>query len=200
VTFVGLKTIFQMSQSVNHIIMQNATIRSLKISPLLVALNTGAWIIPQETSAQHASVAIRENDQPGHHLNNSELQIYRPQVQKRRGSGENPVPSKVMRLDDLRPAPERNAGNRQRDVRPINNSHKDQQSESRDVNSSNIRGKEQQPQNVAPPDKNLKARLSQPKTNQDETEAGTIKKKASTMFTRAIQTIYFNKLFNQSKR
>jgi hypothetical protein len=116
------------------------------------------------------SVAIRENNQPGHHLRNGELQIYRPQVQKRSGNGQNPVPSKVMKLNDVRPASERNAGNRQRDVTPTKNGRKDQQPESRNVKPSNSRGKEKQPQNVAPPNRNRKAQPSQPKTNQDEKE------------------------------
>jgi hypothetical protein len=157
--------------------MKDATMRSLRIFVLLVVLNTGAWIIPQEASAQQASIAIRENDHLGHCLNNGELQIYRPQVQKRSGNGENPAPSKVMRLNDVRPASERNAGNRQRDGNPTDNGSKDQQSESPDVNPSNSRRKEKQPQNVAPPDKNRQARLSQPKTDQDENEAGIMKRK-----------------------
>src|SRR5450759_628114 len=155
--------------------------------------------VQKVTHAPVKSVAIRENDQPGHHLNNGELQIYRPQVQKRSGNGQNPAPSKVMRLNDVRPASERNAGNRQRDVNPANNGRKDKQSESRDVNPPNSKGKEQQPrtvnppnknqppqprnvnpskarvkekqpQNVAPPNKNRKAQPSQPKTDQGEKE------------------------------
>jgi hypothetical protein len=100
----------------------------------------------------------------------------------------------VLVLNDVSPAPERNAGIRQRDVNPINNGRTDQHSESRDVNPSDGSGKKKQPQNVVPPNKNRKARLSQPKTDQDEKEAGIMKNKASPMFTQAILTIYFNKL------
>ena len=63
-------------------------------------------------------VAIRETDKPGHRLSNGELQIYRPLVQKRGGDGQSPAPSKVTRLNDVRPASERNAGNQRRDVTP----------------------------------------------------------------------------------
>jgi hypothetical protein len=114
------------------------------------------------------SVAIRENDQPGHRLSNGELQIYRPQVQKRSGNGQNPAPSKVMRLNDVRPASERNAGNRQQQPPTVNPPNKGQPQQPRNVNPSNSRGKEKQPQNVAPPNRNRKAQPSQPKTNQAE--------------------------------
>ncbi len=109
------------------------------------------------------SIAIRENDQPAYHINNGELQIYRPQVQKRSGNGQAPAPSKVMKLNDVKPAAERNAGIRQRDVNPANSRGKEQQPQNvappvksqppqpRNVNPTNSRGKKQQPQNVAPP-------------------------------------------------
>ena len=122
-------------------------------------------------------VAIREADKPGHRLSNGELQIYRPLVQKRSGNGQNPVPSKVVRLNDVRPASERNAGNQQRDVNPpktvqpsppravtpSTRREKQQQSQKgtppgtvqqpqpRAVTPSTRREKQQQPQNVTPP-------------------------------------------------
>jgi len=85
------------------------------------------------------AVAIRENDKPGQHLGNGELQIYRPQVQKMSGSGHNPVPSKVMQLKDIKAAPEKNAANRQ-----------------------------QQPQKINPPKKNVEPQPLQPKANQQK--------------------------------
>jgi hypothetical protein len=111
------------------------------------------------------SVAIRESDQPGHHLSNGELQTYRPQVQKRSGNGQNPAPSKVMKLNDVRPASERNAGNRQQQPRTVNPPNKGQPSQPQDVSPSDSKGKEKQSQNVTSPSKKVKA---QPKTNQDE--------------------------------
>jgi hypothetical protein len=96
-------------------------------------------------------VAIRDAGQPGQHLSTGELQIYRPQVQKRSGNGRNPAPSKVMRLNDVRPASERNAGNRQPPT--INPPKKGQPSQPRTVNPSSSGGKQKQPQNVTPPNK-----------------------------------------------
>jgi len=252
------------------------------------------------------SVIIRENNKPGQHQENGEMQIYRPHVQKNGSNAQNPAPSKVTRLNDVRPA-----GTRQREVSPAANERKDQQPETRAVIPSNNRGRERQPQNPAPPvrdqsspprevnptnargaekqrpsvapavqpsqqrnidrsnikgrdrqpqnvaphikaqpqqrnvnppnprgkdkqpqsaapreriqpprnvnppdskgkekpqqsadqsNKNSSARLSQPKTNQDEDQSGFIKKKASTILTRAILTIYYGKLLNQPKR
>jgi len=99
------------------------------------------------------SVAIRENDRPGHHLSNGELQIYRPQVQKRSGNGQNPAPSKVMKLNDVRPASERNAGNRQQQPRTVNPPNKGQPPQPRDVNPSDRKGSVQKPRTVNPPNK-----------------------------------------------
>jgi hypothetical protein len=115
-------------------------------------------------------VAIRESGQPGQHLSNGELQIYRPQVQKRSGNGQNPAPPKVMKLNEVRPASERNAGNRQQQPRTVTPAKKDQPPQPRAVKPSNNRGKEKQPQNVAPPKKTRKAQPQQPKTKQDANE------------------------------
>jgi Family of unknown function (DUF6600) len=64
------------------------------------------------------SVAIGESDHPGYYLSNGELLIYRPQMLQRNSNGQNPAPSKVMRLNDVIPASERNAGNRERGAYP----------------------------------------------------------------------------------
>jgi hypothetical protein len=103
-------------------------------------------------------VAIRDNDSPGHHLSNGELQIYRPQVQKRSGNGQNPAPSKVMKLNDVRPASERNAGNRQQQPRAVNPPNKGQPPQPRDVNPSDSKGREQKPRTVNPPNKGQSSR------------------------------------------
>ena len=121
-------------------------------------------------------VAIRENAKPGYQLNNGELKIYRPQVQRGNTNGQKPAPSKVMKLNDVKPASERNAGNRPPDVHPAKNDRIAQPPKSQNVQPSNSSGKEKQPpnvnpnnnrekqpQNVAPSRKNVK---SQPRTNQ----------------------------------
>lgn len=47
-------------------------------------------------------VVIRESNSPGHNLNNNELQVYRPQVQKNISNGQRPAPRKVMNLRDMK--------------------------------------------------------------------------------------------------
>ena len=96
------------------------------------------------------SVAIRDNSQPGHRLSNNELQIYRPEVQKGNGSGRDPSPSKVMKLNDVKPASDRNAGNRQQQPRAVNPPARVQPSQPPAVNSSDNRGRQQQPRTVNP--------------------------------------------------
>src|SRR5208283_3384943 len=58
-------------------------------------------------------VAIRETNQPGQHLSNGAMQIYRPQVQRSGGNGQNPAPSKVTKLSDVKPVSEKITVNRQ---------------------------------------------------------------------------------------
>ncbi len=88
------------------------------------------------TNKKIKSFIIRENNHPGQELSEGELRIYRPQVQKNRGNGKNPVPLKVTRLSDINPSernlrnqqeqshivntPERNLGNQQEQLRIVN--------------------------------------------------------------------------------
>lgn len=68
-------------------------------------------------------VVIRDTDKPGHRLRGGELQIFRPQVQRRNRDGQDPAPPKVVELNDVRPLSERSAGYRQqRTVSPPNQS------------------------------------------------------------------------------
>jgi hypothetical protein len=97
------------------------------------------------------SVAIRDNSQPGHRLSNSELQIYRPQVQQRNGNGQVPSPAKVMKLNDVKPASERNVGNRQQQPSSVIPPNKVQPSQARVINPSESKSRSQQPRAVNPP-------------------------------------------------
>ena len=82
---------------------------------------------PKRTDVQRYSrspvktVSIRGMNQPGQHLTNSELQIYRPQIQKISSNGHKPVPPKVTRLNDVRTLKVRNAASQQRSVKPNKN-------------------------------------------------------------------------------
>jgi len=96
-------------------------------------------------------VVIRDANQPGHHLSNSELQIYRPQIQKRNGNGQDPAPAKVAKLSDVRPASERNAGSRQQQPPTLAPPAQAQPSQPRAVTPSATRDRQQQPRTVTPP-------------------------------------------------
>ncbi|MHB9013980.1 MAG: DUF6600 domain-containing protein [Ignavibacteriaceae bacterium] len=139
------------------------------------------------------SVPIRAINQPGQHLTNNVLQIYRPQVQKMSGNGHKPVPPKVMRLNDVRPLSVRNAanqqrgtkpnkntviqhslpknnqrnvGNQQRAVNPTENANKYQKPVQRNVNPLNVKRTNKHPQNIIQQKKNAVIQHTQPKPNQ----------------------------------
>jgi hypothetical protein len=76
--------------------------------------------VEKTTNTPVKPLIIRESRQPGHRVTDGELQIYMPQVQRRSGNGQNPAPAKVMKRNEVRPAAERNAENRQ-EVNPIDN-------------------------------------------------------------------------------
>lgn len=126
--------------------------------------------VQRVTRAPVTSVVIRENDQPGQRLGNGELHLFRPRVQRRSNAGQNPAPSRVTRLNEVRPASERNAGKRQQNVSPTNNDRKVQQPALRDTRPSNNRGRENQPQTVIPPRKNVESQPSRSKANQQQQE------------------------------
>jgi hypothetical protein len=107
--------------------------------------------VQKVTHATVNSVAIRDNSQPGHRLSNNELQIYRPQVQQRNGNGQVPAPSKVMKLNDVKPASERNVGNRQQQSRTVTPPEQRQQPQPQNVYKSEDKGRDQQPRAVNPP-------------------------------------------------
>lgn len=110
---------------------------------------------PDRNDVQNATrttvrpVAIRDTDQPGHRMSDGELQIYRPQVHKRNSDGQEPAPSKVVRLSDVRPASERNTSNRQQQPRSLDTPNQRQPSQPPAVSPPDNRGKQQRA--VAPP-------------------------------------------------
>ena len=63
--------------------------------------------VEKATHGKVKSVAIRDNDKPGNQLSNDELKIYRPEVQKGKGNGKAPAPSKVTKLSDAKPVAEK---------------------------------------------------------------------------------------------
>ena len=96
-------------------------------------------------------VAIQEDTKPGMKLSNDRLEIYRPRVQKGSSNGQDPAPSRVLKLNDVRPASERSLGNRQLNGNRRNNGRNDQQPELRDANPADRQGRGQKPRAVNQP-------------------------------------------------
>ncbi len=117
--------------------------------------------VQRATHATVTPVAIRESNQPGQHLSNGTMQLYRPQVQKSNGNGQSPAPSKVTKLNEVKPASEKIAANRQERPRTVNPPEKNQPQPAPNVHSSEAKPTEQQPRTVNPP---TKSQRSQPRS------------------------------------
>jgi hypothetical protein len=74
--------------------------------------------VERATHSGVRSVLLWDTDEPRHHLNNGELQIFRPRVYTWNGRGANPVPLRVMRLNKVRPGPDRILNDRTRSADP----------------------------------------------------------------------------------
>lgn len=107
-------------------------------------------------------VAIKERSKPGQNLNKSQLQIYRPQVQKNISTGQKPIPAKVEKLNNVKPLAQRtvktrpqkaNQTIRQQPTQPSANRQpaKQQQSQPKQQQAQPPRQQTQQPQRANPP-------------------------------------------------
>jgi hypothetical protein len=72
--------------------------------------------IQQATGRRISNVSIRDNDRPGQRLNNNQLQLYRPKVERINDTKQKPAPSRVSDVKDVRPAAERNINSRRNNV------------------------------------------------------------------------------------
>mgnify|MGYP001477596519 CR=1 FL=1 len=63
--------------------------------------------VEKRAGKRFAPVAIRESSKPGQRLENNQLQIYRPQVQRSGNNGQRPAPSRVTNLKDVKPPAQR---------------------------------------------------------------------------------------------
>jgi DNA segregation ATPase FtsK/SpoIIIE-like protein len=65
-----------------------------------------------------SSVKIRDNDKPGERLNNKELDIYRPRVEKIDNGNRKPIPSRMTDPKDVKPAGRRTPDNKPNTATP----------------------------------------------------------------------------------
>lgn len=129
-------------------------------------------------------VTVREKDKPGQSLNNDQVQIYRPQVQKNNG-GHKPAPSELTNVKDVKRISERDTQKqpqnskllnskaenrqqqavdppRQRNTNPPNNNiRKEQQPIENPGNKVDTKKNAYQPRNLDPPKKENKNDQSQ---------------------------------------
>ena len=78
--------------------------------------------VQSATGRRINSVAIQDNDRPGQTLNNKELRIYRPQVERTADRAQKPAPSRVTNMQEVKPPSQRNAANPRNIVTPNRNS------------------------------------------------------------------------------
>ena len=72
--------------------------------------------VQRVTGRRISSVTIRDNDRPGQKLNNNQLQLYRPQVERNNNIGDRPAPSRILDRKDVRPVLERNTNYKRNNV------------------------------------------------------------------------------------
>ena len=109
-------------------------------------------------------VAVREKDKPGQSLNNDQVQIYRPQVQKN-NSGNKPAPSKLTNLKDAKRISEKAAEKQPQNIQRLNsNTGKKQQPVVNTVNKTNSKVNPPEQQNTNSPNNNI-SKKQQPTVN-----------------------------------
>jgi hypothetical protein len=77
--------------------------------------------VEKRVGKRFAPVAIRESSKPGQRLENNQLQIYRPQVQRSGNNGQKPAPSRVTNLKDVKPPAQRTPATPRQKANPQEN-------------------------------------------------------------------------------
>ncbi len=63
--------------------------------------------VEKHAGKKFTPVAIKESSKPGQKLNNNQLEVYRPKLQKNNSGGAKPAPTKVASMKDLKRAPQK---------------------------------------------------------------------------------------------
>ena len=66
--------------------------------------------VEKQSGKKFTPVSIKESGKPGQEMNQNQLEIYKPQVQKNNSSGAKPAPAKVGNIKDVKPAGQKGAG------------------------------------------------------------------------------------------
>jgi hypothetical protein len=83
------------------------------------------------------NIPVRDYEKPGEKINNRELQIYRPQVDRNSNTYQKPVPSKLTEIKDIKTQAERNGDNRRNAGTSTQNKVNTDKQKRETVNSSN---------------------------------------------------------------
>jgi len=114
--------------------------------------------VQQVTGRTINNITIRDNDRPGQTLKSGRLNLYRPQIQNNNDRGQKPTPSRITRMQDVKPAGERNSSNQRDKVSPnINNQQQ-------------IDRRNQPQQNQQPQRQRQTQRQAEPQKQQQQTE------------------------------
>lgn len=82
--------------------------------------------VQRATGRQIQEIGIQDNNNPGHQLNNGQLQIYRPQINNHTDREQRAAPSRVSNVKDFQGASEKN-NNRTHNVNQHENNKRQQQ-------------------------------------------------------------------------
>jgi hypothetical protein len=109
-------------------------------------------------------VSVHERDKPGESINNNQLQIYRPQIQKNI-NGHKPAPSSITKVKDVKRISGKEAGKQSQNTMPTkSNLGKAQQPAANIPNKINSRQNIPQQRNTNSPNNNLR-KIQQPAVN-----------------------------------
>ena len=109
-------------------------------------------------------VAIRENSRPGQQMNNGQLQIYRPQVNK--SNSKEYKPSRVTNLKDVKRPAERKMTTQPGNISPQNNTRVQPAQQPKTAVPANNNVRQQQPNTVRPQNNNRVQPAQQPAQQQ----------------------------------
>jgi len=105
---------YYVNNSNNVTIINNSTVinntRIDKINNVTYNAGPARAEVEKNAGRRFIPVAIKESNKPGQTLGKTQLQIYRPQVQKNVSDGRKPAPSKVANLKDVKTPAQRTIG------------------------------------------------------------------------------------------
>jgi hypothetical protein len=82
--------------------------------------------VQRVTGRRISSLTIRDENRPGQTVNNNQLRIYRPQVERNTGTNQRPAPSRITNFKDVRPTRERSASPQRNVITPSENNRREQ--------------------------------------------------------------------------